>query len=371
MYVISTVGYRCVLHINKTRILGVKTVQFNMCNLSDSCSHNASAFNWTFMDNESLSSDSNYTDFPHSDVFKAVLRVYPFGKFVTCSLAIVTNLLVVATIISCYKFWKYSTGLLLLTLGCIDICGCLIQIVFTSLMWFDPEGIIVIQYVCTTLTSVSNFQMLLISLNRYALVCTPFSHYRITSRNSVIRQILTISAILLCFNLYLIFFDKASNPEETFSICIIIIYVIISHIIPLVASSILTFLVVCEFSKNTSHVADSRNTRPASCGERNITKAMIVVNLAFIIFTLPHIVSFTLTEINAPLSLLTFVNSYRLENNDFIGNQIAFLILFIVRDINYSVNILIYSAYIPRFRTALLGLFRCKFGSITGQNSEK
>ena len=347
------------------------TVHFNMCNLTDSDSFNISAFERNFMNNGSGSNNTN-TNISQFDFsllmtyFFLLSKVYPYGKFVTCSLAIVTNILVVITIISSYKIWKYSTGLLLLTLGCIDICGCLMQITFTCfLKLFYHNGILVTFYICITLTHISNFMMLFISLNRYALVCTPFSHHRITSKKSVITQILTITIILMCSNLYLIFYDSNNNPEETFVICVVIIYVIFSHIVPVVASFILTVLVVCEFSRK------SRNTEAPRQGERNITKAMIGVNVAFIVLTIPHIISLTLSEVNSPMSFLSFRYSFVQRYTNYLFQYvIAYIMLFLIRDINYSINLLIYSAYIPRFRAALLGLFTCKFGFNSDQNRE-
>ena len=339
-----------------------------MCNLTDRDSFNTSAFKRNFTNNGSIPNNTNtvFSQFDSSFWIFAISNIYPYGKFVTCSFGVVTNILVVTAIISSYKIWKYSTGLLLMTLGFIDISGCLSQIMLICfVLLFYDNGILVTLYVCITLSSISNFMMVFISLNRYALVCTPFSHYRITSRKSIVTQILTISIVLLCSNLYVIFYNRNSNPEETFRICTIIIYVIFSHILPIVASFILTLLVVCELSKNSSQVGESRNTVLPRHGERNITKAMIGVNVAFILLTVPHIISYTLSGVNTPMSFLAF--RYTFHYTEYFFNYVsAYLIQFLIRDINYSINILIYSACIPRFRAALLGLFTCKFGFNSG-----
>ena len=179
-----------------------------MCNITDGYSFNTSSINGTFnINNNGSNTSKHYAEnnlLSQCLYWSIVLKVYPYRKFMTCSLAVVTNILVVATILSSYKLWNYSTGLLLLTLGCVDIFGCLIQIMVTSIdYYFHFPGygtlILVMVYFLFTQSNISNFMMLLISLNRYALVCTPLSHYRITSRKSVIAQILTISTILLCF----------------------------------------------------------------------------------------------------------------------------------------------------------------------------
>ena len=53
--------------------------------------------------------------------------VYQYGRYLTSSLAVLTNILIVGTMIRCWKHWKHSTGLIILTLACIDLiniqCG--------------------------------------------------------------------------------------------------------------------------------------------------------------------------------------------------------------------------------------------------------
>ena len=79
-------------------------LQLTMCNITDGCSFNTSSINGTcnIINNESNTS-KDYTEnnlLSQCSYWSIVLKVYPYGKFATCFLAVVTNILVVATILS-------------------------------------------------------------------------------------------------------------------------------------------------------------------------------------------------------------------------------------------------------------------------------
>ena len=285
--------------------------------------------------------------------------IFPYGKYVLSALAILTNIIVVATIISSWKFWKHSTGLLMLTLACIDIMGGIFQIMMVSRKFWikfeDGRYINVPVYLTVTLSNISNYMMVLISHNRYALVCKPFNHYRITSRKSVLIQIITIIIILPCLNFYLFFRSKLYIG--IYFISFFIVYVCLSHVVPMITSVILTVLVSHKISKNTEEIGGSLNTESCRLGERNITKAMIAVIVAFVILTLPHIVANTVLTLVVTNILKNYSSQLRSIN----------AILFVIRDINYSINIFIYSAFIPRFQRTLLNLLTCKSDTLPVQ----
>ena len=192
--------------------------------------------------------------------------------------------------------------------------------------------------------------MILISLNRYALVCKPLSHHNITSRRSTLKQIIAISIILTILGS--LFFVNIHHMHGvcTTLITFVVGYVFLSHIVPLTVSVVLTKLVICEFRKNRSTFNESMNTRTENQGEKNITKAMIAVNVAFVLLKIPHNIMYTviayqkcLFEYNITVSLLP-----------------VYQVLFTLKNINFSVNIFIYAVYIPKFRAALSNLIKCK-----------
>ena len=127
-------------------------------------------------------------------------------------------------------------------------------------------------------------------------------------------------------------------------------YVFLSHIVPLTVSVVLTVLVMREFRKNRSTFNESMNTQTERQGEKNITKAMIAVNVAFVLLTIPQNITYTviahqkcLFEYNITVSLLP-----------------VYQVLFTLKNINFSVNIFIYAVYIPKFRAALSNLIKYK-----------
>ena len=256
-----------------------------------------------------------------------------YGEYVICSLAIVTNILVVITITMSLKSWKYSTGLLLLILACVDVVVNSLRIISTRPIFniFAAYFIFIMLY---GLLAISNYMMVLISLNLFALVCKPFNHHRITSRKSVVFQIIIISIISftlvpLCW-FFLIQYEIVIPFFAGFLL----------YILPTMISIVFTILVICEFRKNRSTQRESVNTGTLRKGKINITKAIIANNVAFIVLSHPHAILFFLS---GHIRMLT-VEKY----------------LALLRDINFIINIFIYAAFIPKFRIALFNVFKCK-----------
>ena len=125
-------------------------------------------FNWTQESNKFTNVDLNFV------ITELVLRL----------IAVVTNILAVATISASIKQWKYSMGTLMLTLALCDTV--LNAFTITSILggsYFNPLFYIV-RYMVSSLETWSKLLMLAFSVNRYALVCKPFTHHRITSKKS-------------------------------------------------------------------------------------------------------------------------------------------------------------------------------------------
>ena len=127
----------------------------------------------------------------------------PYMRIVTSSLAVLTNILVVLTVVRSRKSWKYSTHILILTLACVDIAFNSLALVneilskIISRIPVDNRNIYLSAFYYTwavslALLGISNCMMILISLNRYALVCKPFSHHRITSKRSTLKEIIAM-----------------------------------------------------------------------------------------------------------------------------------------------------------------------------------
>ena len=106
-----------------------------------------------------------------------IFYIFKYGRNVTCSLAVLTNLLILITM-------------------AYNVLG------FTKIV---VPHCIVIGYLRYSAFNLSNLITMLISLNRYALVCRPFTHRNITSRKSTILQLTLITVACFFFNIYLFF----------------------------------------------------------------------------------------------------------------------------------------------------------------------
>ena len=280
----------------------------------------------------------------------------PYMMIVTSSLAFLTNILVVITVARSWKSWKYSTHILILTLACVDIAFNRLELEHQILILIPVDNNIrrnALKFtfiVGFALLGISNYMMILISLNRYALVFKPFSHHRISSRSSTLIQIIAVSAIFTILGLLQLVNIGNMHGICTTIITDIVVDVFFSHIVPLTVSVVFTILVMREFRKNRSTLSESMNTQRESQGEKNITKAMIAVNVAFVLLTMPHNIAYTV-----------FMSQYCLFKYSITYSFFAvYRVLLICRNINFSVNIFIYAAYIPKFRAALSNLVKCK-----------
>ena len=291
-------------------------------------------FNWTQESNNLTNVDVT--------IIITTLRITMMGLVLTFNLiAVVTNILVVATISASIKQWKYSMGTLMLTLALCDTV--LNAIDFTLILassYFNPLFDIVLRYMLSSLETWSKFFMLAFSVNRYALVCKPFTHHRITSRKSTVTQLITLAVIAFTINIPM-FFNRRMT-ERIFSIYELIGLIMVYYI-PLIITFVLTVLVICELNRNRGTLGVSYESTGARQGERNITRTMVITVMAYILLVLPLILSITferLFKFNLPKILLfTFV---------------------LLIGINYSVNIFIYTLYLPKFRSTLFGIFKCK-----------
>ena len=290
-------------------------------------------FNWT-------QESKNLTNM---DVNNHIFMTFWIIDLIFCLIAVVTNTLIVITISVSIKQWRYSMGTLMLTLAACDtmlnviLCFCLMS----QHVHFSGWIMTVFTYLRLDLNYWSRLILLVFSVNRYALVCKPFTHHRITSRKSTLKQIVTLAVIAFTTNIPGIF-----TRTMTGGMFVIyeIIRMIMSYYIPLIVTFLLTVFVICEFNRNHGTLGVSSESAGARQGERNLTKAMLVTVMAYILLVLPYTVTVSVllsrSNIDLPESLIrTFFSLFSL---------------------NFSINIFIYTLYLPKFRSTLFSLFKCK-----------
>ena len=267
--------------------------------------------------------------------------IFVITELVLRLIAVVTNILIVATISASIKQWKYSMGTLMLTLALCDtvLNGIAFIILIVHTFYYSYLLFIMLRYMWSSLEAWSKLLMLAFSVNRYSLVCKPFTHYRITSRKSTVIQIIILAVIAFTTNIPTIFTWTMSNTMHI--IYVLMIGFSIVYFIPLIVTFVLTVLVICELNRNHGTLGVSSESTGTRQGERNITKAMVITVMAYILLVLPSAIEcIQLFNFNLPRPLIFTLD-----------------LLFVI---NYSINIFIYTLYLPKFRSTLFGIFKCK-----------
>ena len=139
------------------------------------------------------------------------------------------------------------------------------------------------------------------------------------------------------------------------SICNLIINLIMTAILPLIITLVSTCLVIRKFNRMNKTSEDSaiqggRKVTRALTAIYTTTRAMIATNVAFIILTFPSTV----------LRVICFIP---VMEKHYIPCNAALIWLILVSDINFTINIFIYTIYLPKFRSTLFGIFMCKYCS--------
>ena len=269
-------------------------------------------------------------------------KILYIAHIVLCFVAISTNILVAVTISTSIKTWRYSMGTLMLTLAVCDTALNVMYFINYLLRYFSLSFVVdssfydVFNCITGSFANWSKLLMTAFSLNRYALVCKPFTHYRITSRKSTVIQIITLAAIAFITNI-----PRFIIQDTHYLWICILIKIIIVYFVPLIVTFILTVLVICELNRNHGILRVSGRTE-ARQGEKNITRAMIATNMAYVLLVLPTSIYTVGTLFNQMIILQL---------------QLSILVLYYS---NFTINIFIYTLYLPKFKSTLLGFFVSK-----------
>ena len=270
-----------------------------------------------------------------------VNEIEMYGRIILSSIAVITNILVASTFSVSWRFWRHSTAFLLLTLACIDIIGngvCFIYYVQNLIGDYLPPTF---YYLNNGFKRLSYLMMIPISANRYALICKPFTHHVITSKKSTLIQITTLTVFPFSAGIFELYYDQMN--KSVYYICVLIFNITMVRVLPLIISFVLTVLIIREFKKmNRTLEYSTRTGANSRQGEKNVTRTMIAVNVAFIVLTLP--------------AGLLYGICFQVKSNDC---DSILQLLMLINDINFSINIVLYILYLPKFRTTILGFFKC------------
>ena len=248
-----------------------------------------------------------------------------------------------ATFSVSWRFWRRSTALLL-TLACVDIIGNGVLFISHLLIMHN----FMTDYLSPTLHYLNNgfkrlsfLMMIPISAYRYASICRPFTHRRITSQKSTLMQITTLTVFVFSTGIFELYYNQMN--KSVYYICFLIFNMPMAIVLPSIILFVLTVLVICEFNKMNRTLEDSIRTGADSRqGQRNVTRTMIAVNVAFVVLTLP--------------TGLLFGICYQISSKNCFS---IYKLLLLISDINFSIIIVIYILYLPKFRTTVLRFFKC------------
>ena len=200
---------------------------------------------------ENLTVDSNNISniTKETDKWNQLNMTELYGTLVISSLGVFSNILVAITLIVSWKFWKYSLGILLLTLACVDIIGNGICFIYYLLpiyqnLFFPPTLFV---YLNNGFKRLSYLMMIPISANRYALICRPFTHHIITSKKSTLIQITTLTVVALSSSIFELFRRKMSH--SIYKWCVVFLDRTLSVALPLIITFVLTVLVIRVFRR--------------------------------------------------------------------------------------------------------------------------
>ena len=305
-------------------------------------------FNFTF----NLTQESRNVTFlnEENDFYKVQLHI---TNLVFHLIAVITNLFVVVTISVSIKQSKYSMPILMLTLAICDIVLNLMDLI-NYIFYFSVDRkyfysnmiLIVVNLLIPIFSRLSILLMLAFSLNRYALVCKPFTHHRITSRKSTFIQIIILAVIAVIGNIPTFLVKSSRMTLRIYKICAIIRTVMI-YFIPLIITLVLTVLVIYELNRSHGTLRASSVSTGARQGERNITRAMIVTIMAFVLLVFPSSIFIFIQFI--------ITKDFAIPKPLYLTSKTLLLLYYI----NYSINIFIYTLFLPKFRSTLFGIFEC------------
>ena len=314
--------------------------------------------------NKSISLELSIAMFAHK-------KFHFYGYFTVNGCGIFTNVLVIATVLSSDKLRKTSSGLLITVLAHADLLTCVSGTVVMAMYYNKHINIrpycLILEYFWNVMTFYSHWIMVLIGVNRYALVCHTFTHNKVTSFKSTISQLAVLLVLCAVIALYNVFGrDNGSNdchltPGTSnmwiYFISTIVIKFIFSNVVPASVTMVLTILVVRTFRKNEDTCLRRHETSTGAHKqlEEQVTKALVTSNLVYVLLSFPSYIVYMPYFLNSWYTMFSLPVTYNLIT--------AVSILRVVGSINFAINFFIYSWYSPMFRKAIVCLFRCNMDS--------
>ena len=268
------------------------------------------------------------------------------------------NAIVFVTMLSSQKLRHNSSGILIILLAVLEFMDSLYRFLKQTLVF----GICQFHEIFIGfMIFVGNNLILLIAINRFALVCFPFKHRPVTNIKSTLIQIAILAVTGLGANSYLFavdfFFDVKYGCRiwiATYDLYfkgVMAVYIGLGSFFPALGTLVLSIIVIIKLRNRGSLKDTSSQQGKTQQAERNITKAAIGVGLGFVIFNLPYWIFF----------LVFFYTPKRHDVRLWALFETLYMYLGVLFNLNRVNNFFLYLVYHTRFRVRLLQLIKCKW----------
>ena len=317
-------------------------------------------------------SDRNTTQMTtnNSYPFEYYIAMFAYQKFnfygyytINC-FGIFTNLLVIAAAVCSQKLRKTSAGILITVLAHADLLTCTAGILVFTMYYNENLNIrpycLITEYIWNTMRFFSHWIMVIIGFNRFALVCYPFKHTKVTSIKSTILQLITLFVFSGVAALYNIFgrdsgrvdcyLRSATDNLWIYYISTVVINYALGSFVPVTVTLCVTLLVYRALKRHQKVLNNMTKNIKTQQSENQVTKALVASNVSFIFLSVPYFSLYIPFFINGWLVSFPERVSYNMVT--------AFFILNVVECSNYVINIFLYTWYSPKFRQSLCGLFK-------------
>ena len=325
--------------------------------------------NWTSKENTTLPlhglGGGSFWWYQNTDLYYYAYKTWYYSFIVTFSIGIPVNALIFITLLSSEKLRRNSSGILIIYLAMWEFVDSVIRISDWFLSYMPCA---VFDYVLYVPQFIANTSMFLISLNRYALVCHPFSHQKITGNKQTISQITLITAIALVAHCYAlvtpkIYDEKANTCKIDMAyaymnyVATMVISVSLGSFVPIFGVFIFTMMTIIRLKKRggLKDAVTNQGSSHHQKAEKNTTKSLIWICSIYIFLTLPYLIMYMIYSniwaSGAVQSIFNTLQWLHIESFYYIGAMIT--------GFNRINNFFVFLACHRGFRGRLIELIMC------------
>ena len=290
-----------------------------------------------------------------------------YGLFVIHAVGVLTNALVIMTMSATSQLRGNSSGILILTLAISDFLINILR-VFEPLIKHDLTCTF-LDFAFKAFGMETRCVMVLISINRYALVCHPFKHQKITNNKSTLIQVALLSVLSVASSFYSAVSHRYDPDTQN---CLVNIdtmtsfymyfygtifgFLVLGNIVPMLVTSVLTVLTIHQLRLSGGFKKAVKGDSNTVKAQRSITKALLGVGIVFILTGVPYFINYTIYAAMFGIGKDLFPN--------FRETLTALNYFRTIYEINHSVNFFIYIAYHTKFKSTFLKIVKCSCSNL-------